>query len=138
MMRLRKEYVELVAMQRLCNVATVGPGGAPHVVPVCHVLAGGRVYFGSGRTSLKVRHVRANPAIALSVDVYAEDWGLLKGVLIQGRAAVIGPGPRFRKIRDLLYRKYPQYPRKAALGERDSVMIEITPARVVAWGFERG
>jgi len=137
-MRLRREYVELVARQRTANVATAGADGTPHVVPVCHVLAEGRIYFGTGRKSTKVRHVRANPAAALTVDVYAEDWSLLKGVMIQGRAAVIERGPRFRKIRDLLYRKYPQYPRASALSERDSVMIEITPARVVAWGFERG
>jgi nitroimidazol reductase NimA-like FMN-containing flavoprotein (pyridoxamine 5'-phosphate oxidase superfamily) len=29
-------------------VATAGRSGIPHVVPVCHVLTGGRLYFGSG------------------------------------------------------------------------------------------
>jgi hypothetical protein len=56
--------------------------------------------------------------------------------MVQGSAALIQGGPRFRKIRDLLYRKYPQYPKESALGERDSVIVEITPRRVSSWGFE--
>lgn len=135
-MRMRKEVAKVVAMERISRVATVGRDGRPHVVPVCHAAAGGRVYFGTGRDSLKLRHLRANPNLALSVDLYAEDWSLLKGVLIQGAAAVIEGGPRFRKFRDLLYRKYPQYPKESALGERDSVIIEITPRRVSSWGFK--
>jgi len=71
------------------------------------------------------------------VDVYGEDWSVLKGVMIQGSGALIERGPRFRKIRELLYCKYPQYPEESAIGERDSVMVEITPRRVTSWGFEK-
>lgn len=133
---MRKDIAKLVAMERVSRVATVGRDGRPHVVPVCHVAAGDRLYFATGRDSLKLRHLRANPNLALSVDVYAEDWTLLKGVLVQGSAAFIEGGPRFRKIRDLLYRKYQQYPKESAIGERDSVMIEITPRHVSSWGFD--
>jgi nitroimidazol reductase NimA-like FMN-containing flavoprotein (pyridoxamine 5'-phosphate oxidase superfamily) len=134
--RLRKDLAEIVAMERVSRVATVGRGGQPHVVPVCHVADNGRIYFATGRDSLKVRHLRANPNLAVIVDVYAEDWNVLRGVLILGSAALIERGSRFRKIRGLLYRKYPQYPKKSAIGERDSVMIEVTPRHVSSWGFD--
>jgi len=49
---------------------------------------------------------------------------------------IIEPGPRFRKLRALLYKKYPQYPAEAALGEDDSVIIELTPTHVFTWGIE--
>jgi nitroimidazol reductase NimA-like FMN-containing flavoprotein (pyridoxamine 5'-phosphate oxidase superfamily) len=134
---MRKDVGKLVAMERVSRVATVGRDGRPHVVPVCHVADGDHLYFATGRDSLKLRHLRANPNLALSVDVYAEDWSLLKGVLVQGSTAFIERGPRFRKIRDLLYRKYPQYPKESAIGERDSVIVEITPRHVSSWGFDR-
>lgn len=135
-MRLRKDLAKIVALARVSRIATVGRDRRPHVVPVCHVAADGRLYFAAGRDSLKVRHLRARPELALVVDVYEEDWGLLRGVLIQGSAALIERGPRFRTIRDLLYRKYPQYAKDAAIGERDSVVVEITPRHVTSWGFE--
>ena len=56
--------------------------------------------------------------------------------MIQGRARLIERGPRFRRGRDLLYGKYPQYPRQAALSPSDSVIIEVTPTRVFSWGFQ--
>jgi hypothetical protein len=55
---------------------------------------------------------------------------------VQGTARLYDRGPRFRKIRALLYRKYPQYAREATLDERDSVIIEVTPVRVFAWGLD--
>ncbi|HKX17945.1 MAG TPA: pyridoxamine 5'-phosphate oxidase family protein [bacterium] len=135
-MRLRKDLAKIIAMERVTRIATAGRGGRPHVVPVCHVADNGRVYFATGKDSLKVRHLRANPNISMSVDVYSEDWSLLKGVTVDGSAALIEAGPRFRKLRDLLYRKYPQYPSESAIGEHDSVIVEITPRRVSSWGFE--
>jgi len=55
--------------------------------------------------------------------------------MVQGSAKLIEKGPRFRKIRQLLYTKYPQYPREAALDEKDSLIVEVTPTRIFSWGF---
>ena len=129
-MRLKKEIAKLVGRERVCRVATAsGNGGVPHVVPVCHVMADGKVYFGSERGARKVKNLRANPHAAVTVDLYSEDWSGLRGVMIQGPAALIERGPRFRKVRRLLYDKYPQYPEEAGLEEGD-VIVEITPAHV--------
>jgi nitroimidazol reductase NimA-like FMN-containing flavoprotein (pyridoxamine 5'-phosphate oxidase superfamily) len=135
-MRLKKQLAKLVTWERVCRVATAGRAGVPHVVPVCHVLADGKLYFGSGNDAKKVQHLRENPHIAVTVDLYADDWSNLKGVMIQGTAALITGGPRFRKIRRLLYDKYPQYPDESALAERDSVIVEVTPTHVFSWGVE--
>ena len=133
---LTKPLADFVAWERVCRVATAGAGGVPHVVPVCHVLAGGKIYFASGDDGRKVKNLRENPRVTLTVDVYSDHWGTLKGVMIQGRARLIEGGPRFRRVRDLLYRKYPQYPREAAISPSDSVAVEVTPTRVFSWGFD--
>lgn len=132
-MRLTKAQSKMLERERVARVATVGNGGVPHLVPVCHVLVGDKLYFGSGRKGRKVLNVAANPRIALTVDVYSDDWDHIAGVMVQGRARVIERGPRFRRLRRRLYAKYPHYPREAALGESDSVIIEVTPARVFSW-----
>jgi len=135
-MRLKKAIASLIQWERVSRVATAGPGGMPHVVPVCHVVADGRIYFASGAEGRKVMNIEANPQVAVVVDLYAEAWPHLKGVMVQGRAVLIARGPRFRKIRSLLYAKYPQYPDEAALDESDSVIVEVTPVRVFSWGIE--
>ena len=47
-MRLTKAQAKMLERERVAHVATVGDG-MPHLVPVCHVLAGGKIYFGSGK-----------------------------------------------------------------------------------------
>ena len=135
-MRIKKAVAELLRLERVARVATAGPGGVPHVVPVCHVLVDGRVYFASGTEGRKVKNLEANPQAAVVVDVYSEAWGGLRGVMVQGQAALIARGPRFRKIRRLLYEKYVQYPDDAALDESDSVIVEVTPTHVFTWGLD--
>ncbi|RPH85334.1 MAG: TIGR03668 family PPOX class F420-dependent oxidoreductase [Candidatus Rokuibacteriota bacterium] len=134
--QLTKALADFVAWERVCRVATAGSSGVPHVVPVCHVLAGGKVYFASGDDARKVKNLQDNPRVTVTVDLYSDHWGTLKGVMIQGRARLIERGSRFRRIRDLLYRKYPQYPREAAISPTDSVVVEVTPTRVFSWGFD--
>jgi PPOX class probable F420-dependent enzyme len=135
-MRLTKKVSKLIARERVCRVATTGSDGDPHVVPVCHVVAGGKIYFGSGSDARKVANLRRNPRIAVAVDLYAEDWAYLKGALVHGTATLIERGPRFKQARDRLYEKYPQYPEEAALATSDSVIVEVTPTRVFTWGLD--
>jgi nitroimidazol reductase NimA-like FMN-containing flavoprotein (pyridoxamine 5'-phosphate oxidase superfamily) len=135
-MRIKKSLAKLVEWERVCRVATVSRHRVPHVVPVCHVVLGGKLYFGSEKTAQKVLNLRSNPNVAVTVDLYSDDWSNLKGVMIQGTVAFIEKGLRFRHIRKALYSKYPQYPDQAALAEADSVIMEVTPRNVFSWGIE--
>ena len=134
--RIPKAAAKLLRWERVCRIATAGGTGMPHLVPVCHVLDDGKIYIASGTDGRKVLNLRANPQVALTVDHYSENWSDLSGVMVQGTAALIESGPRFRRIRHLLYAKYPQYPLEAALGDDDSVMIELTPTHVFTWGLD--
>jgi len=135
-MRLKKSIARFIEWERICRVATVGAARVPHVVPVCHVLANGKIYFASAADARKVLNLELNPRLALTVDLYCDDWSNLKGVMVQGRATLIERGPRFRKVRALLYKKYPQYPTDAALEESDAVVVEVTPTHVFSWGID--
>ena len=135
-MRLTKAIAQLIHGERVCRVATASETGMPHLVPVCHVVDDGKIYFASGTDGRKVLNLKTNPRIALTVDLYSDAWAHLKGVMVQGEAALIDKGPRFRKLRALLYKKYPQYPDEAALDESDSVIVEVSPSSVFSWGMK--
>jgi nitroimidazol reductase NimA-like FMN-containing flavoprotein (pyridoxamine 5'-phosphate oxidase superfamily) len=135
-MRLRRAHADFLALQRVAHVATASARGVPHVVPVCLVVENGRLYFASGKSGRKLENLRTNPQTAVSADDYSETWKSLRGVVVQGSATVHARNATFRRIRRRLYAKYPQYAREATLGDRDSVVVEITPRRVYAWGFD--
>lgn len=135
-MRLTKKAAKLIGHERVCRVATADAEGRSHLVPVCHVLAGDRIYFGSGDDGRKVKNIKANAQIAVTVDLYSDDWSQLRGVMVQGKARLIERGPRFKQARARLYAKYPQYSKEAALSPSDSVIVEVTPTHVFTWGLD--
>ena len=135
-MRLRRAYADFLGLQRVAHVATADARGRPHVVPVCLIVEAGRLYFASGKTGRKVQNLRANPHVAVSADDYTEAWGGLRGVVVSGVARVHARNATFRRVRRRLYAKYPQYPTEAALGDGDSLVVEVVPRRVYAWGFD--
>ena len=72
--RLRKDLAELIRWERVSRLATVSERGMPHVVPVCHALAGDKLLIGAGNDARKVLNLKANPRLAVTVDLYADDW----------------------------------------------------------------
>ena len=135
-MKLKKSVAQWFARERVCRVASANARGMPHLVPVCQVVADGKIYYASASDGRKALNVAANPRVAVTIDLYSDDWAHIKGATVQGTARLVASGPRFRKIRALLYRKYPQYSRDATLDEKDSVIIEVTPVRVFSWGLD--
>lgn len=134
-MKLKKAEKDFISSQRVIRVATVDEDGTPHNVPVCHVIKGNQIYFATGRGSKKIKNLTKNSKVALVSDEYTETWSGLKGVHVQGGARVISQRTEFRKLRNLLYRKYPQYERESPIEEGESVFVEVTPQSVASWGL---
>jgi pyridoxamine 5'-phosphate oxidase family protein len=77
--------LEFLRSQRIGRLATVGPGGQPHVMPVMYqLLDDGSLEFDAD--GVKLRNLSSEPRVALVVDA----MGPKRGVAIQGEASVIG------------------------------------------------
>lgn len=120
---------------RVARVATVGDR-RPHCVPICPAWDGEVIYFATQANTRKLRNVRTNPKVSLVADDYFENWRRLRGLVIGGRAEVIGPGTDFRRYRQGLLRKYKQYRGEMAPDERTDVIVAIHPFEVTSWGLE--
>lgn len=117
------------------RVATVSRQGRPHVTPVCHVEFNGKIYWASDPDTAKLANIARRRSVALVADTYKSSWRNMGGVMAQGRARVIRRGPLFRKVRALLYRKFKVYKSNAPFEEGETVIIEVTPSRLVNWWY---
>jgi pyridoxamine 5'-phosphate oxidase family protein len=77
--------LEFLRSQRMCRLATVGPSGWPHVMPVMYALTEDGA-FEFDADGVKLRNLTAEPRCALVVDAS----GPKRGLSVQGRAEVIG------------------------------------------------
>jgi PPOX class probable F420-dependent enzyme len=118
------------AGERVARLATADAAGRPHLVPVCFALDGDTVYSAvdqkpkRSQELQRLRNIRANPAIALIVDHYDEDWTQLWWVRLRGRAAVLEPGPERERALALLADKYEQYRTDPPRGDVLAVRVE--------------
>jgi len=131
-----------VAEARVGRLATVTPGGAPHVVPCCFVLDGGATVYsavdGKPKSTLALRrldNVQAHPATSLLVDHYEDDWSALWWIRLDGSARVLDPATdpgtaaEHARALDLLVAKYPPYREHRPPG----AVLALDVARWRAW-----
>jgi PPOX class probable F420-dependent enzyme len=84
-----------VAAARVGRLATVDPGGRPHLVPVCFVLVGERVFTAVDhkpkRTTRlrRLANIEATGRASLLVDHYSDDWSTLWWVRLDGLGRVV-------------------------------------------------
>src|SRR5262245_49941016 len=83
-------------------------------------------------TALKrLRNIAENPAVAVIVDRYEEDWTRLGWVMLRGRAEVLSEGQEHRDAQALLRSRYPQL---AAMQIADYPVIAVRIERATSWG----
>jgi PPOX class probable F420-dependent enzyme len=122
----------------VAHLATVGDDRKPHLVPVTFARDGDTVYFAVDqkpkRTAdlQRLRNIAANPAIALLVDQYDDDWRRLWWVRVDGRARVLDAGPESERALDLLANRYRQYREQRPRGPVVAIAIE----RLTGWAAE--
>src|SRR2546429_8913009 len=87
-MRMTSAIARLIERERVCRVATAGRRGMPHLVPVCQVVAGGKIYFAPGNDGREEVNLAQKPRPAGTGGLYSQDRAHPTGGMGPGR------GPR--------------------------------------------
>lgn len=131
-----KEFLEA---RRVGHLATADRAGVPHVVPVCYAVMDSAAYIsidekpkqGDVTRMKRLRNIADNPAVALTVDRYDEDWSRLGWVMLRGAAEILTSGAEHGMAQALLRGRYAQY---RAMRLEDLPVIAIRVTRVTSWG----
>ena len=121
------------AAARVAVLGTIGPDGAPHLVPVVFAMDGERIHLAvdskpkRGGELKRVANLRRDPRCALLVHGYDEDWRRLWWARADGRASVIDEPPGLERTFALLRDRYPQY------GDGTRVIGPAMVVEVVRW-----
>ncbi|PPQ34669.1 TIGR03668 family PPOX class F420-dependent oxidoreductase [Rhodopila globiformis] len=131
----QRRFVEAA---RVAHLATADRQGVPHLVPVCFCLDERSVYITVDEKPKRadiplkrLRNIQANPAVAVTVDRWDEDWTRLGWVMLRGDAEILAAGVEHDRAQDRLRQRYPQY-RGMDLAPLPVIAVRI--GRVLAWG----
>ena len=144
------ELASFLTEQRTCRFATAGPDG-PHVAPVWFVWDGQALWVYSLTRSQRWANLARDPRVAVVIDD-GHHYHELRGVEIEGRAAVVGPVPRYGDVDEpelaeperLMAAKYfgqasPADPGGGPQMTHDGrhAWLRIAPGKLVSWDFRK-
>nr|WP_152864843.1 TIGR03668 family PPOX class F420-dependent oxidoreductase [Streptomyces acidicola] len=127
---------------RVARLATVAPGGRPHLVPIVFARHDDTIVSAVDHKPKKTRqlgrlhNIAVHPAVCLLADAYDEDWDQLWWVRADGGARVVpsdAPGEdaraEYTEAIDLLRQKYAQYRDRPP----DGPVLVVTVLRWSGW-----
>jgi PPOX class probable F420-dependent enzyme len=82
------EQLELLDTERVVQVATLGPRGWPHVMPLWYVPREGQIWVWTYAKSQKVKNLERDPRATLLVETGVE-YQELRGVQIEAEAELV-------------------------------------------------
>ncbi|HET9289446.1 MAG TPA: PPOX class F420-dependent oxidoreductase [Actinomycetes bacterium] len=117
--------IDYLTSQGLARLATVGPDGQPHVVPVTFTFNAdedaidvGGVNFGATK---KWRDARRNPRVTFLLDDVLRDPRRARAIEVRGRAEALTSGG------SAINPRFPNFAEE---------FLRIRPTRIVSWGLE--
>ena len=125
----------LFAAAPVARLATVRPDGSPHIVPVCFAFSGETIYTAvdhkpkATAALARLRHIAAEPRVALLADRYEDDWSRLWWVRVDGDATVVEAAHERHNAQAALGAAYGQY----AESPPEGPVIAVRPRRFIGW-----
>jgi len=125
----------LFASAPVARLATVRPDGSPHIVPICFAFSGETIYTAvdhkpkASAALARLRHIAAEPRVALLADRYEEDWSRLWWVRVDGDASIADSRQEREAASAALAAAYPQYADRPPQGP----VIAVRPRRFSGW-----
>jgi PPOX class probable F420-dependent enzyme len=132
-MSLDPKVLALLSRPNFAHIATLMPDGSPNTTPVWIGVRDDKILLGSGEGSLKVRNLRRDPRLSLSVIDFHDPY---EEVQIRGRVVEFRDDSTF-EIMDEISRKYTgkEFPWRDPAG-RVALIIEVEKARYTKLPFE--
>jgi nitroimidazol reductase NimA-like FMN-containing flavoprotein (pyridoxamine 5'-phosphate oxidase superfamily) len=122
--------------QRTVRLATSGPDGLPHVVPLWYVWYDATMFMNSTLGNVTIRNLHTNPRVAGIVDD-GEGYEELRGALLHGMVEPADGDPRIQAVSDLWSRKYMGGGPLPYGRWKNRVWLRMVPDRIKSWDFRK-
>jgi PPOX class probable F420-dependent enzyme len=120
------------------QVASIGPGGFPHLVAMWYVVDDGLVTFTTFRKSQKVVNLQRDPKLTVMLEA-GRLYNELQGLVIEGEAEIVDDTDNTSRVMSLVGAKYQGIPADTSNAEAQMkvaskrVVIRVRPVDIYSW-----
>lgn len=130
----QSELDSFLSEPNIAVVATTGPSGKPHAMPIWYLWRDGKVLFHTGPDSKKMRNLRENSRVSIVVDTKAAPY---KVAIVEGTAAELPEDKTLGREIAIHYLGPEQGERYSAGSTEPSTLVEVTPTKIISWDYAR-
>jgi nitroimidazol reductase NimA-like FMN-containing flavoprotein (pyridoxamine 5'-phosphate oxidase superfamily) len=136
---LRALVVELLAANEVLTLATLREDGWPQANTLAYVNEGLTLYAATGADAAKVRNIRRDPRVSLTVDAGKTDWSGLRGVSMAAHAQVLDSRSEIQRVARLVKKRFPSL-EEFSDPERDRgwAFLRLVPRVISVIDYTRG
>jgi PPOX class probable F420-dependent enzyme len=135
------EVAEFLDEERTLQVATIGPDGAPHLVPMFFAVIDGRIAMWTYAKSQKAANLGRDPRVTCLVET-GDHYGELRGVSITGTAEIHYDHVTVYRVGEAIHARYGgglTHDSRAGLEaeSRKRVALFVEPGKTVTWDHRK-
>jgi PPOX class probable F420-dependent enzyme len=138
-----EEITDFLAAGKVANVATIGPNGRPHLVPLWYVPRGGGIATWTYRASQKAHNLRRLPQATVMIET-GDSYDQLRGVSMECDVALVEDTEQIASIGAELMRRYNPNEQVATAATQfvrlqapKRVGLVCTPTKIVSWDHRK-
>ncbi len=83
-----EELALFIDQSRTCTMATVGPGGMPHLVAMWYAWLNGRIWLESKAKAQKIVNLRRDDRMSVMIEA-GNTYETLRGITLEGRGVIV-------------------------------------------------
>jgi PPOX class probable F420-dependent enzyme len=135
------EVEEFLTTERTVQVASIGPDGTPHLVPMWFAVIDGRIVFWTYTKSQKALNLRRDPRVTCLLET-GDAYGELRGVTITGRAELADDYDTVFDVGATVYARYQGDMTHASRAgveaeARKRVAVFVNPEKTASWDHRK-
>ena len=137
------ELMRFLDEERVLTLATIGPTGRPHLMPLWYVRDGLTLLGWTYGKSQKIRNLERDPRATVQLEAGRDVYGELRGAMLECDVAIEHDPARVGEVGLRLMARYtgaplPPEARAGVLKQASKrVALRFTPTRIVSWDHRK-
>jgi nitroimidazol reductase NimA-like FMN-containing flavoprotein (pyridoxamine 5'-phosphate oxidase superfamily) len=138
--KLNEEFIlDILNHGKDLTLATIRPDGYPQATTVSYANDGLTIYVGVGKNSQKLKNIRNNNKVSLTINEEYQDWNDIKGISLGGIATVLSDGDQIQRAAECMIKRFSQLLDWTKSNQNDDIaLLKIEPHVISVLDYRKG